>query len=437
MPSPLVISGTPGRELGSSNTGYGLDAQNGSILPWVWMGDTRNRDEAPAPRPPDIRRMLDQDGKALQVSEALTLPLRAAKYKVTGGNRAQAAWTLDWIGRLDPPFEMVLGQLAGASLYHRALFEIVWGVGPDGRVCPTRIAWRPTDNTSVILDKTGQPSSLMQRVNGDEVPIPPDRSLIYLHNAHRAPGVGVADILPVWCSHWEKKAIRALWRIYLNRAAMPWLTATAANANDPGQIKSLAQRVATVRSGGVLGLGAGEGVDTLDAGGQASGTFGAALDWCDRQMTQSVMAQFLDLGQSKVGSFALSKSHADLFVTGREAILRAIGAAFTRQVVERAVRANWPAGGCPTFEFEPLAAGDDQQVVALLSAVASSQSGVNPAVPAVFVEQLVRRGASVLGLDVEAVTAGIVDGQGPDARMAAAAHAATRVLAMALPQPAA
>lgn len=438
MPGSLVIAGTPGRELGSS---YGVGFTPGIIngangVPWVFA-DGRwgaSRDEAPTAYPRDIRRMLEQDGKALQVAEAITLPLRAAETKVDGGEGDQAQWTRDWMGRLDPPWEVVMGQLAGGSLYIRALFEIVWGIGPDGRICPVRVAFRPTDNTDVVLDNNGQPTSLLQRLGGGKnVEIPAERSLIYLHNQHRAPGVGVSDIGPTWAAHWRKKALVSLWAIFLNRAAMPWTIAKSDNATDTAQIGKLARQVATIKSGGVVGLGQGESATTLDAGGQAGAVFLAALEWLDRQMTQSTMTQFLDLGQAKVGSFALSKDHSDFFTLGREAVLKDIAADWQRQVVARAIRANWTTG-MPTFSFETLTEGNQDQIATLLAAIATAPA-LNPGITAEFVRQLVLADAKVLGLDVEAIRGAMDTAGTPVAQMNSALDAGVHVLRAALPAP--
>lgn len=429
MPNLILPTGV---ERGTSYAGgYERGIVTGANgVPWVFMGGPgSSQDEAPPAQPRDIRRMLVQDGKALQVCEALTLPLRAAEDKVTGD---QAQWTRDWMARLDPPWEVVMGQLAGASMFSRTLFEIVWGVGPDGRVCPVRIAFRPLDNTSVVLDEHGQPESLEQSFDGRTVPIDRDHSLIYLHNQHRAPGVGISDIGPVWQAHWEKKAIRSLWRIFLRRAAMPWLKASKQDATTANELQSFARTVATVQSGGVIGIGASEDVAPLDAGGQAGAVFEMALHWCDSQMSQSVMAQFLDLGQAKVGSFALSKDHSDFFAQGRDGVLKAIAGDFTRQVVRKALKVGWGERADGALTFGSLTEGNPDQLATLLQQIAVAPV-INPAIPAEFVRALILGVSKNLGLDVESIRKTLDTSGSPDAQMASAAQGAVHVLRAAMP----
>jgi phage gp29-like protein len=317
-------------------------------------------------------------------------------------------------------------------MFARACFEIVWDLGPDGRICPSRIAFRPLDNTQVVLDKHGQPSSLEQRFSGETIPIDADHSLIYLHNQHRAPGVGISDIGPVWQSHWRKKALVALWAIFLNRAAMPWTVAKSENAQDPKQIGSLARTVATIKSGGVVGLGQGESATTLDAGGQAGQVFLSALEWLDRQSTQSTLTQFLDLGQSKVGSFALSKDHSDLFAQGRDGVLKSISADFTKQVIVKALRAAWGERATGRMEFASLSQGNPDQLATLLQQLATAPT-VNPAISAELVRQVQLGVAKNLGLDVQAIADSLNTTGSPDAQMASAVAGGVHVLRSALP----
>src|SRR6202035_3679629 len=107
-----------------------------------------------------------------------------------------------------------------------------------------------------------------------------------------------------------------------------------------GEATALARRVVTLRSGGVIGTTQNENVSLLHPDGQGSANFSAAVDWCDHQITGSVLAQFLDLGHAKVGSFALSRDHSDFFTMGRQAVTTEIAAAIS-QMFARVCRLNW------------------------------------------------------------------------------------------------
>lgn len=404
----LIIANAHGQEVGSSFAGIGgLQVGPGgyTVGPWAYgLGAVPwgARDEAPPPRAPDIRRMLQIDGKAQQVFEALTQPIRAARWRVNPG--FGDTWIRAWLKNMDPTFEQVIGMIAGASAYARTIFEAVYDTKPDGRITPVRLGYRPPDNTKIDLDEQGKPVQVRQNLASGEVTIPVQRVLLYLHNQHRAPGIGISDMEPVWVGHWEKKSVRAEWRIFLRRAAQPW---TLAHATDPHEdsLTSIATRVSSLLSGGVLGIGPQENVSTLDVAARAGDVFMQALEWIDRQSTAAVMAQFLDLGQSKVGSFALSRDHSDFFTIGRDGMLHEIASTLNDQLIRRAVLANWPSQDpdkIATFEFEPLAEADVTQLVALLGQIIAAPV-LNPTVPSAFVDQLVQRVALTLGLDVEAI----------------------------------
>jgi len=428
---------TAGREIGTTFAGWGM---GGGMGPWMYgIGGPYSiggpfgvgRDEPPLIiRPWEMRLALRRDGTMRQCFEALTQALRAARWQITDGY--QASWVRQWLADLDPPVDRLIAQIATACAYHRALFEEVFAVNAAGQTVPARVAFRPTDNTRLTHDDQGRPTGLVQNVAGTgDVPIPLQRSLIYLHNEHYAPGEGAGDMDAAYACYWEKRAIRQLWRIFQRRAAQPWTIATAAN-DTPESMKSLATRVATVQSGGVVGVGQGEVVNTLDVARGAGQTFLDAMNWLDQEMTGSILAQFLNLGQAKVGSFALSRDHSDFFTLGRDATLVDIGGAITEQLIHRAILANWPSApkdNLPAFRFEPLAEADVNSLVTLLGQVMAAPQ-VNPAIPQAFVNELIKQVALAIGMDVDQVTAGLA---AHDPQVTAAVAQAVPLLNAALP----
>jgi hypothetical protein len=365
----------------------------------------------PDPRwatPYDLDQMVRVDGKIAAVYAALTTPIRTAKNSTTAGHgdTGEADWCKQWIAALSgtTPMELVVGQLTGGRLYGRAMFEIKLQVTPDGRMTPVKIAWRPPHNTIISRDADDNVNGLLQRLPGasDPIPIPLDRALIYLNSPHIDPRNGVSDLLAAWCVHRLKMAILNLWSVFLRRTATPWANAHVA-AQDLGRATALARRVATLKSGGVVGTAGDETVTMLDASGHGSANFEAAMTWCDQQISGSALAQFLELGQSKVGSFALSQDHSDFFTMAQEAVAGEIAAAVSTMLA-RIVALNFASGVPPTFSFGPLSDATSTELVAVFTAIMAAPSPP-PGVTGAFLSSLIGQVAGALGLDTVAIEA--------------------------------
>lgn len=76
----------------------------------------------------------------------------------------------------------------------------------------------------------------------------------------------------------------------------------------------------------------------------------AIIQRLDRAIAGTVLADFLQLGRDKVGSFALSSDKTDMFVLACRAWLYAIAAPLNREGLPRLFKLNgWPTNECPQF----------------------------------------------------------------------------------------
>jgi len=411
--------------IGGAGGGYPAGPGGTQVSSWGEM--------LPDPRwatPYDLDQMIRIDGKVAAVLAALTLPIRSAQFGVNAspGDHGAAAWCTAWLANLPAtPMDLVMGQIVGATIYGRALFEIVLAATSDGRLTPTKIAWRPPHNTALHRDLSDNVDGIMQRLPGASQPvwIPLDRSLIYLHSPHIDPRNGQSDLLPAWCVHRLRMAIVNLWSIFLRRTATPWANAQAATSS-LAEATALARRVATLRAGGVIGTVPNEKVSLLDGSGRGSENFVEAVTWCDQQISASVLAQFLDLGQGHVGSFALSQDHSDFFAMGREAVASEIAAAVS-QMLARICALNFgAAAAAPKFKFGPLAETTNTELIAAFTAV-NAAANPNPMVTGAFLQSLVIRVAGALGLDMPSIEAESRQRDAPAAAIASGVAVAARM----------
>jgi len=220
--------------------------------------------------------------------------------------------------------DLVLAQMASARLYRVAYFEKVFKV-EDGKIVYDKLAYRPPASCRLKQDKhTGAFRGFTQRVWRDDgvekVTIPPEKALVFIRGQHRRPAKGMSDLETVYAVFAVKQKIRYLWAEFLANQTMPKAVATTDGSEAPS---ALAQRVAQLKGGGVVGLGVGQKVDAFESSGSGAAEYRAAMAYLDSEMSGSVLAGFTDLtGSEKTGgSYALSKNSADLFLQACEAVL--------------------------------------------------------------------------------------------------------------------
>lgn len=412
MPSSEVGSALPGSTIrwGRVEGGYLAEAQWGTGVSGL----------PPTPGRPslgDLRDMV-RAPRGAQVELLLTLPLQAATWHIEPGGAGgeSAARRLEaMLDEMDTPLDQVLAGVCQGVIDGRNVHELVFDVR-DGRQVLTDIAARPLESLKVRFDDRGRVDRVAQRIPDriDPVPIPVERTLVYLHRPHKDP-VGVSALEPAFHAHIERRKVIELQRLWMERHAI--LRAVAHHSsNDPAAIRTLATSVAGLRGGGVVGLAPDQTVDTLDTAGVAGGVFQDALDALYREMLGSVLAGFAGLPDSAAagaGSYALSRDGSDLFLVACRQALRAIAGAVNRQVFARVSALGMlGAGPAPRLVFDELRGDTTEAQRELLAELARNPS---PDVPPEMVDELVVKVAGALGLDVAVIQSAVEEAaQGRD-----------------------
>lgn len=84
----------------------------------------------------------------------------------------------------------------------------------------------------------------------------------------------------------------------------------------------------------------------------------ALIDHHDRAITLAVLAQFLTLGSTSVGSFALSQDQSKLFLLCLEAIANHVRDTFNRYLIKKLVDYNFDVEEYPELAYEKIGAVD-------------------------------------------------------------------------------
>ena len=379
----------------------------------------------------DYNLMLDRYGKAGTLEQVLTLPIRSAPHSIQRGPASSEV--TDWVaqtllapsnnGGMTTPINTVIAQALSAIVHRKAYFEKVF-TEKDGKVTYDKVAWRPPSTCYIQRDgQTGAFEGFRQipyrLENTDEVFIPANRAMVYIHGQHRNPLEGHSDFnITYWCYQTSLK-IKFLWFSFLENQSLP---KTVVQHPDPTEAVRGAQQIRTLRQNGVVGIDNQFVVNPLETSGTGGGQFREALQWLDSEASGSVLAGFTDLtssASSGTGSFALSKDQTDFFLMSRQSTSRELADTFNQFLIPDLVRYNFgPDTPSPVFEFGPIAQDDMNQAVSLLQATASTHQ--SSAIPREFFDELIERVAGFLELDTQTVRAGL-----DRAKKAAEAQAST------------
>jgi hypothetical protein len=367
----------------------------------------------------DYANMLDRDGKALTIEQALTLPIRRAKRTIRRGPASvkvtkfveEAMFAAANSGGMSIPLNTVIGQMTGAITNRKAFFEKVW-TEKDGRIVYDKLAWRPPTTCTVKRDKSSGSfqgfTQVPYRSDGRTDPIffSPHYAFVYIHGQTKNPIDGVSQMtVPYWC-YQTKQKIRFLWYSFLEGQSLP---KTVVKAATQGEADTGARKLLALRQGGIVGLTDRITHDVLESSGKGADQFLQALRWLDSEASGSALAGFTDLGGTAAagtGSFALSKDQTDFFLMSREATSQEMQDDWNSYVIADLVRWNFgPNEPCPIFEFGPISESDATMSVTLLQNMAASTSNY---APDEFMDELVEKVAGLLEMDTNRVREGLV-----------------------------
>lgn len=375
----------------------------------------------------DMKEMLDNDGKATQIEQVLTLPLSGLDWelKAPPGDKGQTKWLSDFLatpanqGGMTTPLDLIISQMTSAETYSKAYFEKVWTMSGDGHQVYDKVAFRQASTCNVIRDpKTAafqgfqqNPVTVAQQTESGLQPImfQPKYSFVHINGIDRDPVNGESSLrVPFWC-YKQKQKMLFLLLTFLEGQALP---RTVVEANQIGTATAIARKVAASKNSSVIPVASDGGAQakgnmiyTIDSSGRGSAEFMNAIAYLDQTALDSVLAGFTGLATAAAngrGSNSLADTMSNFFLKSRQKKVRQMEYTIRNWLLADLIRWNFgPDVAVPIFKFAPMVEADLQISMDLLNAMASRASV--QLFPQSFIEELMLNVSRYLGLDTDKI----------------------------------
>jgi len=339
----------PREELGFS--GYGL----GALLSNLAAGEYLSK--LAFPQNIAVYSQMRRSDATIQTLElATTLPIQATDWRVEPASDSPAAQEAadlvenNLFGGMTITFVDFLREALLALFYGFTVFEKVFEER-EGYIVWRKFASRhPQTVERFLFDETGGLAGIVQtgfdpqgRYRRIEIPI--DKLLIFIWRKEFGNPYGVS-VLRAAYKHWFLKDLfYKLQAIALERWAVgvPWGKVPAGTSEADKNV--FMQLLENLRSHEKAAIVTPEGYDIQILGSQegsrAAQAFLDAINHQDTMIVKSVLAQFLNLGQGDVGSWALSRDHSQLFLMTLNSVADWFAETVNRYAIPQLCRFNF------------------------------------------------------------------------------------------------
>jgi len=229
-----------------------------------------------------------------------------------------------------------------------------------------KIAFRKQTTIQQWELSDGKPGIKQLLYNGTMVEIPMPKLIVFTHDKEGDNYEGVS-LLRYAYKHWDiKDKLDRINAVALEKMAVGVpVIKKPADADQADLIKAReAMRQFRANEEGYQEIPVGWELEMLDMKGNSTRDVIPSIQYHDRQITMSVLAQFLTLGASDAsGSRAVSSDHSKLFMLSEEAVAKNIQQTIQDQLIKPLCDMNFSdmKNGYPTLEFARI--GDEDLTV--------------------------------------------------------------------------
>lgn len=367
--------------------------------------------------------MLRTDGHFRALARLLSLPFRQAKWSVVpdedGEEEADFITQMlsrpPYQGGMTTSFDYVRSLAAKAFWQGYAVWEEVYAVaevpGHGQCIVLRKLAPREASTVSFMADDHGGFDGIRQRASDRRggmrtIQIPKNKVLFFTVDKEEHPFYGRSMFEPALYHFDKKHKLYYIAHIAAQIAAVP---ARIAYQEGGGQdeltpTKRSQLQTALANFGFNTAMIAPKGIKVEAFEGGSDSAISGIMELINHhniQASQSILAQFIDLGQSgssSVGSFALSKDSSDIFLMCSQALLNSWAETLSVHLIPKFIDWNFGTGKYPTLVFDPLADETKAAMLEVFSALAvSATNNTSPD----FIWELEKRVADQLGLAID------------------------------------
>ena len=383
------------------------------------QGTTSNELWRPDDDTPTIAQLVEMrktDGQARALYRLITLPIRSALKGVTftpaEGGEKEAEFIEQMLtlppngGGMTSSLNRVIAEMLLATFDGFSAFEQVYHIpkyGPlKGKICLRKLAYRPSDTVTFLLDDSGGFNGFRQRAyfkgQAMDVGIPRDRAFYFAVQEEERPFYGVSYFQSAFYHYDVKK--KMYWLAHLaaqHRAVGSRIGEVPPSASelDKANFRAALEDFGVMQT---IMLPPGFKVDNQFPGGTFD--FMQLINHHNSQMSKSVLASFFDEQQG--GDKALvdfGKQSDALFLMGLQSIMEDVAYVINTHLIPKFVDWNFGSSKYPTFTWGPFT---DEQKEAINDAFNKlSTAGQTLTVSEDFVFELEKIVAEDLGLPVD------------------------------------
>jgi len=352
-----------------------------------------------------LREMRDNDPVIGAILYAIEMLVRNVTWRVEGDDEQTVEFVESCLQDMSHPWEDMVAEILSMLVYGFSFHEIVYKRRMGDSRDPTRrsrfndgkIGWRkiPIRAQDSLhewdFDDEGGVRAFVQVAppKYERISIPIERGLLFRLGIHKGNPEGRSILRNCYRPWYLKRRIEEIEAIGIERdlAGLPVIYRSAeVYQKYETDLKKILRNVRRDEQEGLLlplvydDQGREQlRFELLSSAGNRQIDITKVIDRYDKRIAMTVLADFILLGQSNVGSFALSSSKTELFATSLGAILKSIASVMNRYAIPRLLEINgMKADNIPHLVHEDIETPDLKEIGAYVTALAGAGAPLFP-----------------------------------------------------------
>lgn len=340
-------------------------------------GRLRNEDDITL----DTYRKMRKDPQIKACLLILKLPILQVDWTIqadTEDGKKLAKWIEQRLYDMDDSPQYYIREMLTALDFGYSVTEKIWQlktvpVDPDGNgnrmeqmIVPLKLRTYDPRSMSFKLDPVTYKllGALQKQKQGADLEIPADKLMIYSHEKEFGDYNGEAALRAAYKPWIIKEFLQKFWNIALERFGTPFMSM---NVPQGGSLTAALTLMDQIK--GKTGIPLPDGYELeLHALANTGMSFKDAIDYQDTQIARSMLIPDLVFGKGEGGAYALSKTHATMFLLRLNGITQDVGDILTSYLVKPMVRYNFgEVAEFPAFKFSDVADDDLTTLITIVT----------------------------------------------------------------------